>query len=105
VSGELETLKRHFEILGISLSEITPSETKGYWKLKQPCPGGDGCRHAFRGYIGACDGGGALTVSFINPGRDAKGRLLSPYRFWKAHRDHLAKEQQPTDEKAGKEGV
>lgn len=73
-------LKLHHPHLTVDDLEITDS--RGNWRVKAGCPGGENCRHAFRGYIGPCDGGTELIVHFAEYGRDAKGRFLRPYREW-----------------------
>lgn len=69
---------------GISKNDLEVSDVRGYWKLKKPCPGGEQCRHAFRGELGPCKGGGELVISFSQRDRDARGRFLRPYREWES---------------------
>lgn len=66
--------------------DVTPGDTPGHWYVREPCPGGDDCRHAFRGELGPCDGGQRLTVYYRDEHRDLDGRWLSPHRTWRRHR-------------------
>jgi len=66
----------------LTLDDVVIANVPGFWDVKEPCPGGENCRHAYRGYIGSCDGGG-LTIYFVEHGRDERGRFLSPTRAWK----------------------
>lgn len=81
-------LRMHHPTLTAEELEIT--DTPGFWRVKGGCPGGDDCKHAFRGALGRC-AGGDLTVYVAEPRvRDRHGRFVSPYRIWRE-----AKEQQP----------
>lgn len=72
---------------GITPDMLERASTPGYWRVKDKCPGGERCRHAFRGVMGPCDGDVELTISFSEHGqRDAKGRFVKPYRAWEAWR-------------------
>lgn len=77
--------------LHLSLSDVYPCDTKGYWKVKKGCGGGEKCVHAFRGVLGPCDGTVELTVSYAHyDARDEfTGRLMSPYIAWYQHRQML----------------
>lgn len=66
----------------LTVDDVVITRTRGSWELKGGCPGGEGCRHVFRGYIGPCEGGGRLTIYYASTGRDARGRFMSPYRVW-----------------------
>lgn len=66
--------------------ELEPTETPGYWRVKGGCPGGNNCRHAFRGVLGPCDGGTKLTRSYRDSYRE-NGRFVSPYRTWRKARE------------------
>ena len=74
-----DTLRRH----GLTERDVVPSDVPGSWTVLEPCPGGVGCRHAFRGALGSCDGGTRLTVSHHDPRRE-RGRFTSPFRTWAA---------------------
>lgn len=63
-------------------ADLEPTEIPGYWRVKVGCPGGKNCRHAFRGALGPCYGGGEMTIAFSQPGRDRYGRFLRPHRYW-----------------------
>jgi hypothetical protein len=65
-------------------ADLEPAQSRGNWRVKGGCPGGKDCRHAFRGALGPCAGGGDLIISFSQPGRDEKGRFLRPYRYWES---------------------
>jgi hypothetical protein len=67
----------------LSLDDVQIASSRGYWELKELCPGGERCKHAFRGYIGPCSGGGRLSIHYATYGkRDGNGRFLSPYLVW-----------------------
>lgn len=70
----------------LTVADLELTDTRGYWRVKGGCLGGEACRHAFRGEFGPCQGGGELTLYFIQPGRDSLGRFLRPYRYWEAAR-------------------
>lgn len=75
----------------IDINDLEITDTKGYWRVKGGCKGGDECSHAFRSALGSC-GGGELTISFSEHGRDEKGRFLRPYREWEKWRDSKPKD-------------
>jgi hypothetical protein len=66
----------------VTPDDVTLSPVKGYWSLKQPCPGGEECRHAARMALGPCSGGGRVAIHYGQYDRDAQGRFLRPYREW-----------------------
>lgn len=70
----------------IDVADLVPSDVPGYWKATTPCPGGDRCTHAFRGFLGPCDGTTPRTVYFAQHGRDDRGRFLRPHREWEKQR-------------------
>jgi hypothetical protein len=82
-------LARHLKMHhSLTLADVELIEdVPGYWQVKEPCPGGLECRHAFRGAVGPCDGGTRTTIQLAEPGRDARGRFLRPYRVWETLRD------------------
>lgn len=64
--------------------DVVLSDVPGYWRVKEPCPGGKQCRHAFRGALGPCAGGGTLTLKYAEYGlRNERGQFVSPYRYWR----------------------
>ncbi len=78
----------HFRIhYGIeNPGQVRRTSTPGYWEVVGGCPGGENCKHAYRGVLGSCDGD-QLTLYFAehNPiARDENGRFASPYRAWYA---------------------
>lgn len=89
------TLAQHLSIYHsrLSVKDLEPTATPGYWRVRGGCPGGANCIHAFRGALGACEGSTPLTISYAEWGaRDARGRYVDPYREWKQAR-RIAHEQ------------
>lgn len=66
--------------------DVEPTETPGYWQIKEPCGGQRGeCSHPLHGFIG-CEGSLHHTVSYRDSYRDHKtGRFVSQFRTWKKH--------------------
>ncbi len=72
----------------LSLSDVTPTATRGYWRVIKGCRGDMECKHAFRSVMGPCDGSTELTIHFSEHGfRDRKGRWVRPYRVWEEMRN------------------
>lgn len=78
----LEDYLLYYHNLKIEDVEIT--NQPGYWKVKKGCPGGNKCRHAYRGALGPCKGGDELIIHFDEYGkRDKNGRFIDKFRVWK----------------------
>jgi hypothetical protein len=70
-----------------SPDDVVVTEARGYWHMKAPCPGGDGCRHGSRAEMGPCDGSEVLSVDYSEHAvRGEEGRFVPPYRAWEAWR-------------------
>lgn len=83
---------------GLTPDQVTPSDVPSVWVVKEPCPGGAKCRHAFRIALGPCEGGGRLTIAYYDEPRDKRGRWASPYRTWRAARVARQDELRPQRE-------
>ena len=79
----------HFRLYhGIqSPDEIEPTDVPGYWRVKAGCPGGERCKHAFRGALGPCNGETELTLHFEEHNARENGRFVSPRRAWYAWKE------------------
>lgn len=85
ISDAIELLENYlrYKHPDYTLEDIEATNSSGYWRVKNGCPGGKDCRHAFRGALGSCDGSTDLTIYFSEHGkRDEKGRWIKPYRVW-----------------------
>jgi hypothetical protein len=87
-----EDLARYLKIhhYGVTPDDLEITDTRGFWRFKARCPGGENCRHAFRGHTVACEGGGQITLYIYQSGRDHNGRFLRPYRLWEAEKVRVA---------------
>jgi hypothetical protein len=64
-----------------SLTEMTITETPGYWKSKTPCGGAGNCHCPIHGFL-FNEGPIFHTYYFSEHGRDNKGRWRKPFLAW-----------------------
>ena len=77
----------------LTLNDVTPTKTKGYWIINKPCGGRKaGCKHPMHSAL-FCEDSIQHTISFHNYPKDSRGRFQSPYLAWQCHRDHLGMEK------------
>jgi hypothetical protein len=75
---------------GARASDFEPTDVPGYWRRRQPCAGRmGGCREPLHSCLGNEDPI-RHTVQFLDSPRDARGRWVSRYRTWAAHRVRCA---------------
>lgn len=68
----------------LELDDVEPTETPGYWRIKEPCGGrAGGCREPLHTFL-FNDEPTHHTVSYFDHYRDVRGRWTSPYRTWQA---------------------
>ena len=80
-----------FHYHNLTPADIEISDVPGCWYVKSLCPGGEKCRHAFRGVLGHCEGGTRLTISYSEHGkRDSKGRFVRPLREWEQQKQQAS---------------
>jgi hypothetical protein len=78
----LEThLRRHHR--GLTVADLEPTSTPGYWQIKTPCGGArGGCPSELHGCL-FNEGPTHHTISYRDPIRGERGRFASPYRTWR----------------------
>lgn len=75
----------------VSIEELEPTESPGYWIFKTTCGGkSGGCPHPIHRFL-FCEAETKHTISYFDPIRDEKGRWASPYRTWKEAVDNLSR--------------